>query len=216
MPDVQITIGLRRKARCNTLAPFARAPVALDNGANEIGWLVLQRKYRAWDTSIERGWKTGNCTETGVSSGFCYTQKMIAQPSHLDSGRALELARRVIETEASAVCALAQRLGQNFVDAVELLLGCVGTAVVSGIGKSGHIARKLAATLASTGTPAFFVHPAEAGHGDLGMIGAHDVVLILSNSGETEELLNIIPRVKRLGARLIAMTGRPESNLSKL
>ncbi|WP_042688537.1 KpsF/GutQ family sugar-phosphate isomerase, partial [Candidatus Glomeribacter gigasporarum] len=141
---------------------------------------------------------------------------MIAQPSHIDSGRALELARQVIETEASAVCALAQRLGQNFVDAVELLLGCVGKAVVSGIGKSGHIARKLAATLASTGTPAFFVHPAEAGHGDLGMIGAHDVVLILSNSGETEELLNIIPRVKRLGARLIAMTGRPESNLSKL
>src|SRR5260364_398405 len=84
--------------------------------------------------------ENGNCTETGVSSGFCYTQKMIAQPSHIDSGRALELARQVIETEASAVCALAQRLGQNFVDAVELLLGCVGKAVVSGIGKSGHIA----------------------------------------------------------------------------
>ncbi len=141
---------------------------------------------------------------------------MTAQPSHIDSGRVLELARQVIETEAAAVCALAGRVNQDFVNAVELLLGCSGKAVVSGMGKSGHIARKLAATLASTGTPAFFVHPAEAGHGDLGMISVHDVVIVLSNSGETEELLNIVPRVKRIGAHLIAITGRPASNLSKL
>ena len=90
-----------------------------------------------------------------------------------------------------------------------LLLGCRGRVVVSGIGKSGHVARKLAATLASTGTPAFFVHPAEASHGDLGMVTADDIFVALSNSGETDELVAILPLVKRLGAKLIAMTGRP-------
>ncbi|UUM21239.1 SIS domain-containing protein [Mycoavidus sp. SF9855] len=132
------------------------------------------------------------------------------------TNRVLSLARDVLETEATAILSLASQLDQNFIAAVELLLACTGRVVVSGIGKSGHIARKLAATLASTGTPAFFVHPAEASHGDLGMIMAEDVVIVLSNSGETEELVDIFPLIKRTGARLIAMTGNPASSLAKL
>ena len=132
------------------------------------------------------------------------------------TNRVLSLARNVLETEATAILSLASQLDQNFIAAVELLLACTGRVVVSGIGKSGHIARKLAATLASTGTPAFFVHPAEASHGDLGMIMAEDVVIVLSNSGETEELVDIFPLIKRTGARLIAMTGNPASSLAKL
>ncbi len=132
------------------------------------------------------------------------------------TNRVLSLARDVLETEATAILSLASRLDQNFIAAVELLLACTGRVVVSGIGKSGHIARKLAATLASTGTPAFFVHPAEASHGDLGMIMVGDVVIVLSNSGETEELVDILPSIKRTGARLIAMTGNPASSLAKL
>src|SRR6185437_13127152 len=112
-----------------------------------------------------------------------------AQSGTVDGMRALALARDVLDTEARAIAALAARLGAPFVAAVELMRQCRGRVVVSGIGKSGHIARKLAATLASTGTPAFFVHPAEAGHGDLGMITADDVVVMLSNSGETDELV---------------------------
>ncbi len=132
------------------------------------------------------------------------------------TNRVLSLARDVLETEATAILSLASQLDQNFIAAVELLLACAGRVVVSGIGKSGHIARKLAATLASTGTPAFFVHPAEASHGDLGMIMVGDVVIVLSNSGETEELVDIFPSIKRTGARLIAMTGNPASSLAKL
>lgn len=128
---------------------------------------------------------------------------------------ALELARKVLSIEADAVTALASRLDRNFVDAVGLILSCRGRVVVSGIGKSGHIARKIASTMASTGTPAFFVHAAEASHGDLGMITREDVVLALSNSGESDELLTIIPMVKRQGARLIAITGSPGSTLAK-
>ncbi len=128
---------------------------------------------------------------------------------------ALELARRVITTEAQAVAALADRLNQDFIRAVELILHCRGRVVVSGMGKSGHIARKIAATLASTGTPAFFVHPAEASHGDLGMITADDVLLALSNSGESPELTSILPLIKRNGTRLIAMTGKPDSTLAR-
>lgn len=134
--------------------------------------------------------------------------------SHND--RVLSLARNVLETEAAAIVSLADQLDQNFVMAVQLLLAGTGRVVVSGIGKSGHIARKLAATLASTGTPAFFVHPAEASHGDLGMIMAEDVVIVLSNSGETEELVDIFPLIKRTGSRLIAITGNPASSLAKL
>lgn len=134
----------------------------------------------------------------------------------INGDRAILLARDVLETEAQAVQSLAARIDHNFVAAVELLLACTGRVVVSGIGKSGHVARKVAATFASTGTPAFFVHPAEASHGDLGMVTAADVFIALSNSGETEELLNILPLVKRTGARLIAVSGRADSSLARL
>ena len=127
----------------------------------------------------------------------------------------LELARKVLAIEAEAVTGLISRLDQRFLDAVSLILACRGRVVVSGVGKSGHVARKIASTMASTGTPAFFVHAAEAGHGDLGMITRDDVVLALSNSGESDELLTIIPMIKRQGAKLIAVTGNPDSALAK-
>ncbi|MGB5398344.1 MAG: KpsF/GutQ family sugar-phosphate isomerase [Gammaproteobacteria bacterium] len=120
----------------------------------------------------------------------------------------------VIETELAAVEALKARLDHSFEHACELLLGCEGRIVVTGMGKSGHIAGKIAATLASTGSPAFFVHPGEASHGDLGMITPKDVVLALSNSGNTGEILTIVPIIKRLGVPLISMTGNPSSTLA--
>lgn len=132
----------------------------------------------------------------------------------LSAGAAIDLAKRVLHIEARAVEALALRLDERFVTAVRIVLECKGRVVVSGIGKSGHIARKIASTLASTGTPAFFVHPAEASHGDLGMITRDDVLIALSNSGQSAELLIIIPVVKRQGAKLIAMTGNPDSSLA--
>jgi arabinose-5-phosphate isomerase len=127
----------------------------------------------------------------------------------------LAMAREVLEIEAKAVADLIERLDQSFTQAVEMIMACRGRVVVSGIGKSGHVARKIASTLASTGTPAFFVHPAEASHGDLGMISREDVFLALSNSGETDEVLAIVPLLKRQGAKLIAMTGNPGSALGK-
>lgn len=133
----------------------------------------------------------------------------------VDPLRALALARKVLATEAAAITALSARLGAAFVAVIDLILNCRGRVVVSGIGKSGHVARKLAATLASTGTPAFFVHPAEASHGDLGMITPHDVVLMLSNSGETDELVSLTPHLKREGARLVAITGNEQSSLAQ-
>jgi arabinose-5-phosphate isomerase len=129
--------------------------------------------------------------------------------------RILALARRVLEIEAEAVHALAGQLGGDFVAALELILASTGRVIVSGVGKSGHIGRKFAATLASTGTPAYFVHAAEAAHGDLGMITAHDVLIAISYSGSGEELLKIVPLVKRQGARLIAITGNPDSPLAR-
>ncbi|KUZ17970.1 arabinose-5-phosphate isomerase [Burkholderia diffusa] len=134
----------------------------------------------------------------------------------INDDRALALARDVLDIEADAVRALRDQLDGDFVQAVALLLGCRGRVVVSGIGKSGHIARKIAATLASTGTPAFFVHPAEASHGDLGMVTSDDVFIGISYSGESEELVAILPLVKRIGAKLIAITGRAESSLGTL
>lgn len=129
--------------------------------------------------------------------------------------KALELAKRVLRIEADAVAGLIDRIDGEFLKAVELILGCRGRVIVSGIGKSGHVARKIAATLASTGTPAYFVHAAEAAHGDLGMITHEDVLIALSNSGEGEELLTIVPLIKRRGGRLIAMTGNPASTLAR-
>ncbi|WDD95351.1 KpsF/GutQ family sugar-phosphate isomerase [Burkholderia sp. FERM BP-3421] len=134
----------------------------------------------------------------------------------INDDRALALARDVLDIEADAVRALRDQLDGSFIGAMGLLLECRGRVVVSGIGKSGHIARKIAATLASTGTPAFFVHPAEASHGDLGMVTEHDVFIALSNSGESDELVAIVPLIKRLGAKLIAITGRPASSLGQL
>ena len=134
--------------------------------------------------------------------------------------RALELAQTTLQIEADAILALKARLTSDhqhdFARAVALLLSCSGRVVVSGMGKSGHIARKIAATLASTGTPALFVHPAEAAHGDLGMVTEADAMIAISNSGESDELLAIVPVIKRLGAKLITMTGRPDSSLAQL
>src|SRR5262249_49098795 len=134
---------------------------------------------------------------------------------NIDSKAALAAGKRVLEIEARAVRALAQRVGESLVRGAGVLLACSGRVVVSGIGKSGHVARKIASTLASTGTPAFFVHPAEASHGDLGMVTRDDVMIALSNSGESGELLVIVPLIKRMGGRLIAMTGNPESSLAR-
>jgi arabinose-5-phosphate isomerase len=133
----------------------------------------------------------------------------------LSPDQCVALGRRVLDIESRAITAMAQRLDESFARAVEIVLACTGRAVVSGIGKSGHVARKIASTLASTGTPAFFVHPAEASHGDLGMIATNDVMIALSNSGESAELLAIVPLAKRRGARLIAVTGKPESSLAR-
>jgi arabinose-5-phosphate isomerase len=126
-----------------------------------------------------------------------------------------EMGRRVLQIEAEAVSALAARIGPEFRQAVDLILACSGRVIVSGIGKSGHIGRKIAATMASTGTPAYFVHAAEAVHGDLGMITRDDVLIAISNSGENDELLTIVPLIKRQGARLIAITGKPDSPLAR-
>jgi arabinose-5-phosphate isomerase len=135
-----------------------------------------------------------------------------AAPSNVE-GRSL--ARKVLETEAAAILALVDRLDGSFDAAVQLLRNCRGRVIVTGMGKSGIICRKIAATLASTGTPAFFLHPAEATHGDLGVIQNEDVVIALSYSGETDELLRLLETIRRLGARLIAITGGPRSTLAQ-
>jgi arabinose-5-phosphate isomerase len=132
-----------------------------------------------------------------------------------DIARSLSLARNVLHIEAEAVQALADRLDEQFHRAVQLIMACKGRVVVTGMGKSGHIAGKIAATLASTGTPAFFVHPGEASHGDLGMIAHDDVVIALSNSGESAEITAILPLIKRRGARLVGMSGNPASTLGR-
>ena len=137
-------------------------------------------------------------------------------PAHpFDAERALRLAQRTFEIEARALLALAARQGEGFPRAVQAMLECRGRVVVMGMGKSGHVGRKTAATLASTGTPAFFVHPAEASHGDLGMVMAGDVVLAISNSGESDELAAILPAMRRLGVTLVAMTAHPDSTLAR-
>ena len=137
------------------------------------------------------------------------------QDRPFDAGKALQLARETLEIEAAAVLGLRQRVGDAFAQAVALMLQVEGRVVVMGMGKSGHIGRKMVATLASTGTPAMFVHPAEASHGDLGMIKATDLVLAISNSGESDELTVILPVLKRLGVPLIAMTGHLDSTLAR-
>ncbi len=134
---------------------------------------------------------------------------------HFDAQRSLALAARTFDIEARALQGLSARQGQGFARAVQAMLECRGRTVVMGMGKSGHVGRKIAATLASTGTPAFFVHPGEASHGDLGMVTPGDVVLAISNSGESDELAAILPAVRRLGVTLVAMTGRADSTLAQ-
>ncbi len=133
----------------------------------------------------------------------------------MDKDNLKTMGRAVLEIERDAIDALLERVDDDFVRACELLGACSGRVVVTGMGKSGHIGKKIAATLASTGTPAFFVHPGEASHGDLGMITPQDVVVALSYSGETEELKTLLPLIKRQGVPLIAMSGRPESSLGR-
>lgn len=140
---------------------------------------------------------------------------MSSAPIAAAHARVIALARRVLAIEAEAVQTLASQLDDTFTRAVDLILASRGRVIVSGIGKTGHIGRKFAATLASTGTPAYFVHAAEAAHGDLGMITANDVLVAISYSGSSEELLKIVPLVKRQGARLIALTGNPDSPLAR-
>jgi len=132
-----------------------------------------------------------------------------------DNATLQQLGRAVIELEAEALSALVPRINEDFAHACRLVLACQGRVVVTGMGKSGHIGSKIAATLASTGTPAFFVHPGEAQHGDLGMIQPQDVVIAISNSGETGEILTILPIIKRMGAKLISITGNPTSSLAQ-
>lgn len=138
-----------------------------------------------------------------------------AHPSSLEPDRVVSLGRSVLQTEIDALARIRDGIGASFLSAVEILLGCRGRVVVSGMGKSGHVGGKLAATLASTGTPAFFVHPGEASHGDIGMVTRDDVVILISNSGETGELTVLLPPIKRLGVPLIAMTGRTDSTLAR-
>lgn len=145
-------------------------------------------------------------------------QSLLQPRSVADTERTLERARQTLEIEAEAVRALAAKLGDAFIAAHKLLFDVVenkGRVVVTGMGKSGHIGGKIASTLASTGTPAFFMHPGEASHGDLGMITAGDVVIAISNSGESDEILKILPQLKRRGTPIIAITGRPSSSLAE-
>jgi len=126
----------------------------------------------------------------------------------------INIAKRVLDIESSAISELKSNLGKSFTDACELCFNCKGKIIVMGLGKSGHIADKIAATFASTGTSAFFIHPSEAIHGDLGMIDKEDIVLVLSNSGETEEIISLIPVIKNMGIKIIAITGNEDSKLS--
>ncbi len=132
-----------------------------------------------------------------------------------EKARIVEVARRAVHTEMLALQEMEQRLGDAFAEAVETILACTGKCIVTGMGKSGLVGRKIAATLASTGTPSFFLHPGEAFHGDLGMISKEDVVLALSYSGETDEILKIVPFIHANGNRLISMTGKPDSALAR-
>jgi arabinose-5-phosphate isomerase len=139
----------------------------------------------------------------------------VTSPTPFDGERALRLARETFAIEADALLGLQQRLDGEFARAVETILNCDQRVVVMGMGKSGHVGRKIAATLASTGTPAFFVHPAEASHGDLGMVTSGDVVIAISNSGESNELGALLPALRRLGVTMVAITGRADSSLAR-
>ena len=175
------------------------------------------------------GWRNaasrirGTCLECGISCGSILIDTsartvpdtLAATPVAFDAQRALYLARETFDIEARALLGLKPRQGTGFTRAVEAMLRCTGRVVVMGMGKSGHVGRKIAATLASTGTPAMFVHPAKASHGDLGMVTQGDVVLAISNSGESDEIAALLPALKRLDVTLVSMTGRAESALAR-
>ena len=127
----------------------------------------------------------------------------------------LEIAKAVVQTEADSILMLKDRIDQTFNDACQLMLSCQGKVILIGMGKSGHIAKKIAATLASTGTPSFYVHPGEAGHGDLGMVNDKDVVIIISYSGESDEIITLLPSIKRLNIAVISMTGNSSSTIAE-
>ncbi len=146
---------------------------------------------------------------------IAYANTMPPIPADFDADRALRLAHRTFDIEAQALLALKDRTDGSFAQVVNAILRCGGRVVVTGMGKSGHVGHKIAATLSSTGTPAFFLHPAEALHGDLGMVMAGDVVLAISNSGESDELVTLLPALKRLRITLVVMTGRPASTLAQ-
>ena len=148
-------------------------------------------------------------------SNVAEPRSLPGQAGQFSPERVLALAERTLAIEAQALLALARRQADGFARAVQAILGCTGRTIVMGMGKSGHVGRKIAATLASTGTPAFFVHPAEASHGDLGMVTPGDVVLAISNSGESDELAAILPSMRRLGVTLLGMTGRADSTLAR-
>jgi arabinose-5-phosphate isomerase len=171
------------------------APKGPEHSSNHAPWRFKRRLYCAMTDRM-----IANRVDDGAQDG---------------AGRLVAQARQVLRIEADAINALVDRIGPDFVQACRLILDCRGRVVVSGIGKSGHVGRKMAATLASTGTPAFFVHPAEASHGDLGMVTRDDVFIALSNSGRTDEVLAIVPSIKRQGAKLVAITGDPTSPLAR-
>ena len=139
---------------------------------------------------------------------------MVANIKHVVSKALVEIAKTVIQSEADSIIALKDRINKDFIDACSLLQNCKSKVVLIGMGKSGHIARKISATLASTGTPSFFVHPGEAGHGDLGMIDNNDVVILISYSGEADEIRQLLPSIHQLGAKIISMTGNVRSSLA--
>jgi arabinose-5-phosphate isomerase len=157
----------------------------------------------------------GHARPVGMWPGRHGDNEPMSLPPTFDAARALALAGETLRIEATAVNRMADRLDERFARAVALVLSCRGRVVVMGMGKSGHVGRKIAATLASTGSPAMFVHPAEASHGDLGMITSDDVVLGISNSGESEELTTLLPLIKRMGVPLLALTGRADSTLGR-
>jgi arabinose-5-phosphate isomerase len=168
----------------------------------------VQRCFNARaDATVRRKARRG--AQDGTSRMKPMTERALVDPD-----RMLALAQRTFEIEANAVLGLGKRQGTGFVQAVQAVLACQGRVVVMGMGKSGHVGRKIAATLASTGTPAFFVHPGEASHGDLGMVTQGDVVLAISYSGESDELAAILPAMRRLGVTLVAMTGKATSTLA--
>ena len=168
-------------------------------------------KYSKTSSRVEAKTLRGACLEWGDAIG---SPGSMTLPHAFDPQRVQQLAARTFEIEARALLGLAARQGEGLAQAVRAMLACRGRVIVMGMGKSGHVGRKIAATLASTGTPAFFVHPAEASHGDLGMVTPGDVVLAISNSGEVEEIAAILPAMRRIGVTLVAITGKPQSTLA--